>query len=562
MTKLLRLLPFLCLYFLLAIRVHAEEIHNFTTGILIRTDGSVDLSEYIKYDFGSASRHGIFRNIPFIKTNQDGKKYILDFQQVFVQDEQQTPYRFSRESEDGMLSLKIGDPDRTITGLHLYNIRYRVSGALTYFSDHDELYWNITGNDWQVPIGSATADIRFAPEVDLSKIQVACFTGLQGSTQSNCDITLRDGGILVTTGLLSAGEGLTAAVSFPKNLVAVREPKEYISFWDTTAGKILAAIIAIALTAGTLLWYIGFPVFIIYRWWHFGRDPRPPMGVTSAWFDVPKGKNLRPLTPGETGTLVDETADVRDVTATIVDLARRGYIKITEQKKNDFSLKKLKDYKDNKELRPHEKVLMEGLFGALDFMRIKGAHLDKTVTDTKTQLYDETVTEGFFTKSPQKIRTLYYVIAGIALFTANIPLAIIAFFFGRAMPAKTAAGSQTAAVALSLKNFLSSQKKKLEFQAKNQMFFEKLLPYAVAFGVEKVWAERFADIQMKQPDWYEGYNRSAFNSIVFANALSSSFHSSVVSAATPTRSSSGFSSGFGGGGFSGGGGGGGGGGSW
>ena len=93
------------------------------------------------------------------------------------------------------------------------------------------------------------------------------------------------------------------------------------------------------------------------------------------------------------------------------------------------------------------------------------------------------------------------------------------------------------------------------------MMFEKLLPYAVAFGVEKIWANRFKDIALNQPSWYVGQNNAVFNAVYFSSVLHSSV-STLSYSATPTRSSSGFSSGFGGGGFSGGGGGGGGGGSW
>jgi uncharacterized membrane protein len=126
------------------------------------------------------------------------------------------------------------------------------------------------------------------------------------------------------------------------------------------------------------------------------------------------------------------------------------------------------------------------------------------------------------------------------------------------MPRKTLLGAQIARDAHSLKNFLTSQKRQLEFQAQNQMMFEKLLPYAIAFGVEKVWAKRFEKINLHEPSWYQGYSTtSSFNSIYFAGALSNSF-SSFKSSSAPSSSGSG----FGGGGFSGGGGGGGGGGSW
>jgi len=137
----------------------------------------------------------------------------------------------------------------------------------------------------------------------------------------------------------------------------------------------------------------------------------------------------------------------------------------------------------------------------------------------------------------------------------------VAFLFGRVMPRKTVFGAEAKNVAFSLKNFLTSQKRQLEFQADKQMMFERLLPFAVAFGVEKIWAKRFETLNITQPSWYHSYSSNNFNSYLLVNSLNSSFRS-INTAATPTRSSSGFSSGFSGGGFSGGGGGGGGGGSW
>jgi uncharacterized membrane protein len=179
----------------------------------------------------------------------------------------------------------------------------------------------------------------------------------------------------------------------------------------------------------------------------------------------------------------------------------------------------------------------------------------------KKQLYEAVVNEGFFPHNPQTLRTKYYGLAGIALVTQNFPLAAIAFFFGRAMPRKTPAGAQAAAIGRSLRNFITSQKKQFAFQAKHKMLFEKLLPFAIAFGVEEIWAARFARFAVPPPDWYTGGAAHNFNTQRFTRSFNSSFVQSFRSVATPTSSSSGFSSGFSGG-SSGGGGGGGGGGSW
>jgi uncharacterized membrane protein len=142
----------------------------------------------------------------------------------------------------------------------------------------------------------------------------------------------------------------------------------------------------------------------------------------------------------------------------------------------------------------------------------------------------------------------------------NIPLSLFSLL-GRNSAKRSLLGVEKYSEAKSLMNFLKSQDEQLNFQSKNQMFFEKLPPYATAFGVEKIWAERFKDISMQKPNWYEGDN---FTNSIFIGSMTRSIGGSLRSAssAPSTRSSSGFSSGSSGGGFSGGGGGGGGGGSW
>ena len=128
------------------------------------------------------------------------------------------------------------------------------------------------------------------------------------------------------------------------------------------------------------------------------------------------------------------------------------------------------------------------------------------------------------------------------------------------MPRRTLAGAEAKRYALGLKEFLVSQERELEFQEENYFLFEKLLPYAIVFGVAKIWAGKFAHITKYQPDWYQSSGGRVFTPMVLTNRLEKNL-ASMQASYTPTRSSSGFSSGFSGG-SSGGGFGGGGGGSW
>ena len=548
--------------------ITGEHIKSFQSEITINKDGTIDVKETIVYDFSTLNKHGIYRDIPFIKTNQDGKKFELQLNNVSVTDENGRSYKFVKSwIDEKILRLKIGDANRLITGIHDYIISYKVSGALTYFSDHDELYWNVTGNEWTVPIAVLTSEVRIPNGIKKEDIKTNCFTGVIGSKESLCSIipSLNDRAKMVikSNESLASGEGLTFVVSFPKNIVAVLEPKEFVSFWDTWVGKLLIGLMGLI----GLIWYVFLPFYIIYRWIRYGRDPKGTVGVATAWFDPPKTQDQRRfLTPGEVGTLGDETVDMKDISASIVDLARRGYLIIDERKKGDFYLIKSKNVDSS--LLTYEKTILTKFFSGNEEIRIKDEKLASEVEQIKNEMYEQVVEDKLFDKNPQTTRTIYYVIAGIALFTGNFFLAIVAFLFGRVMPRKTVFGAEAKNVAFSLKNFLTSQKRQLEFQVKyaddlpaGRQVFERLLPFAVAFGVEKIWAKRFESLNITQPSWYHSYSSNNFNSYLLVNSLNSSFRS-ISTAATPTRSSSGFSSGFSGGGFSGGGGGGGGGGSW
>jgi len=549
--------------------ITGEHIKSFNSNITINKDGTIDVKETIVYNFDTLQKHGIYREIPFIKTNQEGKQFELKFSNFSVQDENGNGYQFSTSTiNEKNIRLKIGEADQLITGIHDYIISYQVAGALTYYSDHDELYWNVTGNEWNVPIANTTSQVVWPAEIKKEDIKTTCYTGISGSNVSDCSYLIngRLQNNIKTSRVLSSGEGLTIVVSFPKNIVAVLEPKEFVPFAETLLGKLVTLLLGLL----ALIWYVGLPFFIIYKWFKTGRDPKGTIGVTTAWFDPPKTQDgKRFLTPGEVGTLGDETVDMKDVSATIVDLARRGYLIIDERGKNDYYLIRLRPEevgttarrgKGEDILLDYEKLLLDKFFGSKKEIRIKDEELSTEVAQIKNEMYQQVIEDKLFDKNPQTTRTGYYVVAGIALFTGNFFLAIVAFLFGRVMPRKTVFGVEAKNVAFSLKNFLTSQKRQLEFQADKQMMFEKLLPFAVAFGVERIWAKRFESLNITQPSWYHSYSSTNFSSYLLINSLNSSFKS-INTAATPTRSSSGFSSGFSGG-FSGGGGGGGGGGSW
>ncbi|MBI2029688.1 DUF2207 domain-containing protein [Candidatus Gottesmanbacteria bacterium] len=545
---------FFIFFFILSVPsvLASEAINSFSSNIQINKKGTINVSETIVYDFSSSERRGIFREIPYIDTNKEGKQFELGFDVIDVTDENGKSYAYKVSNDGGNIVIRIGKEDLYITGIHTYVISYTVSGAIRYFSDHDELYWNITGNNWNVPIEKSQAQIFLNFNNERPKVE--CFDDCNIDIVDNSNINI------TSTQLFEPGEGLTFVVGFPKNLVAVLEPKEVVNFWDTLLGKLTLIFLIIL---GFIYYFIA-PFIVFVLWLSYGRDPKTSSPVR-AWYDPPKDSHGVSLKPAEVGTLVDEHADTKDISATIVDLAIRGYLMIKEQKKGkSFQLTKT-DKDQTKGLNKFESVLLEGLFKDKDSVSttdLKGSFY-KTSTEVQDQLYEDLVKRGFFPKNPKKVRDKYYILGTIAFTTFNLFLGIMLFVFGRIMPRKTIFGAVSQNTALGLKNFLGSQARQLEFQAKNWHMFEKLLPYAIVFGVEKIWAERFQDIDIKPPQWYQGSDSGRFNSYLFVNNLNRATNSfsSMSSPPSSSTSSSGFSSGFSGG-SSGGGSGGGGGGSW
>jgi len=539
-----------------------ETILDFSSNITISKDAQVNIKETIVYDFGETQRRGIIREIPLTKKTEEGKTFKINLNVNSVTDEYGEAYNYYLSESNNNQTIKIGEENKFITGKHTYIIDYAVSGVITYFSDHDELYWNVTGDHWTVPIEIASSNIKLNFP-NTSDLKVVCYTGQAGNKTAFCEGKALDQSevLVLTTKPLEEKEGLTLAISFPKNLVVQVEPKEVTSFWSTTLGVLM---IFFFIMVGFIYYFIS-PLIVAFLWFKYGRDPKVAVPLR-AWYDPPKDKTGKEMLPAEVGTLIDERADNKDISATIVDLAIRGFIKIKEIKKGkDYSLEKVKDYTKEAVLQDYEKKILEKFFEEKN--TIKTSELKKNFYETanqiKNNLYELLVSKECFPKNPQKVRQKYYILAILALFTGNILLFIILLVVGQVMPRKTIFGAVSQKIAMGMKNFLTSQERQLKFQADKLFLFEKLLPYAIVFGVEKIWAERFKDLIKTPPSWYEGSYGGGFNSVIFISNLSlaTSYFSSMSSLSTSTTSTSGFSSGFSGG-SSGGGFGGGGGSSW
>jgi len=580
-------------------------ITSFDVAFSVNEDATVDVVEDIRVDFGALDKHGIFRNIPVEYQIEGDPRHhrTITLSNISVDNGEGTKHKFERSRVGVDLQLKIGDPDRTISGPQRYRISYTVAGAFNAFETHDEFYWNVTGNEWGVPILTAHATLT-APQLQ----DAVCYQGLSRAIE-NCQFSISGGNTATfsTTGTLPPYQGLTVVAATPKGSITVPPPQlKYIktpeeAFVDFMGLKPLPII-------GAVLIGIAGIGLVLRNWWLSGRDrwagdvhyltghetdqnPRPLFAhetIVPEYTPPEIGKlDARPLRPAEIGLLLDERADTLDITATIVDLAVRGYLRIEEIEgkglfgKDDYRLHRLKE--SDEALLDYERRLHDELFdGASEVLMssLKNSFYTDLAT-VKKMLYTQGVSKNkFFHRNPESVRGSYvvagWVIAGLGVAAGfglgtigvgailGVPVAIAGLLlaaFASAMPRRTAGGREMFRRSLGFREYMVTAETDRQRFYEDVSIFDKYLPYAIMYGCTEKWARAFEGMEgmdTSSRGWYSGTR--AFTPVVFANSVNS-FSSSVSSSIASTPASSG-SSGFGGGGSSGGGFGGGGGGSW
>jgi uncharacterized membrane protein YgcG len=563
----------------------SEQILDYTVDLQIEAAGTLLVTEQITYDFGTEERHGIFRDVPVRFRYDDRYDRVYPVEVLGVWTSAQTPGGYALEDVDNKLRIRIGDPDQTITGQHDYRIVYRVEGALNGFADHDELYWNAIGTDWEVPIEQASVTVRAPAAIG----QVACYAGPVGSTRS-CGPSQADGrtAALATSGL-GPKEGLTVVVGFPTGVVP--DPRPVLEERWSLARAFAATPATLGMAGGVLV-----AVLLVLGWLFgiLGRDRRPDAGlglVAGAMVEAVPPEGIR---PAQAGLLVDQVVIPVAITATVVDLAVRGYLRIEEDPfgadgdKPDWRLVKRKPA-DN-DLLDYERVLLEGLFASPGRI-VQLSDLDKQFYDrfklVRSRLCREAVQRGWFTERPDKVKqrwvvrgrvvtvvgavltalaasTTHYGLVALPILLAGLTLVIGA----RRMPRRTPVGVELLRRVNGFRAYLQTAGVDSAGPAQALEQFSPYLPYAIVFGLTEQWTRTLALVGAPpQTPWY--WSRRPYAPDRFGSHLHRfSRSSAAVLAASPPAVSglSGFkwggSDSSGGGGFSGGGGGGGGGGSW
>lgn len=541
-----------------AYQAYGWQIDAFDAVIEVHEDASLTVEETIETQFNSSFfKHGIIREIPVVYLDDLGNRVKIDLDiQSVLQNGESANYTVSRSGSD--LNVKIGDANVVVSGPITYEITYTVDRAILYFDESDEVYWNVTGTEWEVPIEDATA-VVILPE-GTEPVNTACYTGYFGSTTQDCGIATED-----HYAAFAANDFLTVAVSFPKETVYEPTALERFGYFlmDNWIGFI------------PLLLIMG--MFVV--WFIYGRDPR--MRTIIAEFEPPEG-----VQAVYAGYLTKNHITSQLYAAMIIQLAVQGYLSIQaeEEKKGLLGIKSrkitLKREKTSEGLDETHRLLFEGIFGSRNpkqeatLAQIRSSMSKKsTLTRIRSAIKQRIKDEGWYAKHSLALRTTMFVLVTGPLFYATFAAgaffgvfagimfmiaAIVSVLFAFLMPKRTPKGTEMARHVLGFKLFMHTAERYRSKWHEEQNMFTEYLPYAIAFNQVQKWADTFKDLEYSQPSWYTT-NAAILSTADFARDLNFTT-TSLRGAVGPQSSPS--SSGSSGGGFSGGGFGGGGGSSW
>lgn len=543
------------------------EINNFESEITLNQDLSLTVKEKVETNF-LVAKHGIYRVIPYIYTHK-GKTIRADLKVLRVTDENGLSVDYKVSNYNQSKKIQIGEADKTVMGKKDYIIEYNADQVVLDYGNGPEIYWNVTGNEWDVLIEKAEAKV-ISPFGEITKTE--CF-----GCESSFDKNQAD---------FKGDEGLTVVVQISKNN-QLKTPgllKKTKNLIEGNWGYLLA----------------GLPTFLmIWVWFKKGRDKKylsdniyikPENGQEKNvnLFDRPHlplvYSPIKGLSPAEIGTILDQKIDIHDIVSEIVELARLGFLKIkkTEKKKilgiksTNYELIKLN--KTTEKLNKFQVDLWESLFERDDQIEISDLKnkFYKKLPKLKSDMYKELEKKGISEGNWEKIQgkwigialglnflAIFLIISVFIKNTGNAGPIIISFLgiipsiiLAIKVPRRTAWGYNLYRQIEGLKYYLGKGKWREEIMEKN-LFLEEMLPLAISLGVVNKLSKDMKNLGVEPPKYFEGVVINNFSHDL--NSFSSSMAANL--SATPSGNSSwSGGSGFGGGG--GGGFGGGGGGSW
>ena len=535
-----------------------EQITSYDVQLAVHTDGSMRVQETIGYDFGGNERHGIERRIDTEQRYDDTSDRRFPVSEVTASSTD-APADVQVSGDDAETTIRIGDPDRTVTGRHSYRIGYSVAAATTRLADHDELYWNAFGPDWPVPAQAISVRVTGAPVT-----KATCFMGRPGST-AGCPLAVASGSTAsYRGGPLGPGGVLTVVAAFPPGSVANAAP---MLSDRVTAGRFLAGRPAVAVPLALV--FLAGPLLLLVRGRRRKQAQEAPALAYRAQFQPTPPAGLRPLLAN---TLLSGRFKTVDPIAVLLDLSARGYLTVSPLSTRDWRL--VAQRGPDGSLRPEELAVLQAVFGSGPDTTLATAAraLTRTRGRLRTMARQEVVQQGWYSAPPGAGGRVGPIVLGVLMAFLALPLTFVLGFglhaglagpalfvggiltiaYGASKPApRTPEGEVARSQLMAFRRTLAGIDPTRLPPDQREATLAGLLPYAVALGLAPQLAATFSaagvvaggHAYVSNPMWW------------------STFAGDATRATSPASSSSGGGSGFSGG-SAGGGGGGGGGGSW
>jgi hypothetical protein len=504
----------------------SQRVVKDAVALTVRPDGVVHAKETVTYDFAGGGT-SIERTFVVRTRDSDRRDRVFEVENIKAASPNGGPATVATTANGDTMTVRVAGPQ--VSGTHTTVLEYDVRGALSTTTSGQELRWTTIGG-WKVPVAEARVTVDAAAVVSNLNCFAGALTSSIGCTQFFTNHTHTRGEFVQQN--LFPREYLTVAVGYPPNTtkaVPLYQQRHTLATAFTVngiSGGALVALLVLLLGGLGLLYQLR------------GRDSRivgqkaaegdhAPIS-NGARFDPPDG-----VRPGQVGTLVDEQADVIDVTATIVDLAVRGYLLIEELPREtygrlDWKLRKL-DRPPN-DLLLYERMLYAALFDGRDEIRLSqlGGTFAEQLARVRSALYEDVVKQGWFGRRPDAERTRWttagMILTGVgvagtvllALFTdlALIGLAVIIAgaaltLGGQHMPAKTARGATVLAHTIGFRAYLYRGEAEDVPEDQRVSVFSRYLPYAVVFDAVQRWAKTVEDAGVREEGadnlyWYEG----------------------------------------------------------
>jgi len=527
-------------------------INTYDIDLIVNSDGSIHVQEDIQVSFDKKKR-GIYRTIP-TRYKKDGNNVKLGIENIFVED-----HKSKIRWKNGVVEIRIGSSDIFVEGTQDYQIRYTIQNGIQAYENNQELYCDLTGNDWQAEIQKINYKIHLPKSIGLQTGDLKATTGYKNKLTDGININQSNSTTIegTTHRVLKEGEGASIAINLPKT---------YLSVSDLMSNDYKQKLIQeekdkVPQNPWLMLIPVGL-LGVFFRFWNKIKGNKNELESQESYAYPPEG-----LTSAHVGAYIDQTANTRDIVSLIPYWASEGFLNIKNETDGTILIKKkdLPASYPNYEHTIFSEIFKDGDERAMEDLKEK---FYSTLSKAKDQLSKEVHSQGYYKEEfVYWFRTWRLVIFPMLMFTAAavsfvifkqapfgiaaIVIGVIGLFFGFGKLPLSEYGNEIKYKLDGLKNFLKQlpESEVSSILMSDPKYFEKMLPFAVAFGIDKNFIPKFEKELDTMPIWYHSSNQvnsfSSFQSSFDTETISSAFSSAPQTSSTGSSGGGGFSSGGG-----------------